>query len=894
MAAASEPTKRLVLIDGKSVFYRGYYAMPNLSTKDGIPTGGVYGFATLSLEVIKRLKPDFVAVAWDKPKTNIRKRLEIYPQYKAGRKPPPADFYEQIPILHELLESLGWPMYELDDYEADDIMAGLAKKADAKGIETILITSDLDALQCISDSTKVYALKKGLSNIEEFHPESFAAKYGLRPDQFLDLKALQGDSSDNIPGAPGIGAKTASALLQKYETVDGIYDNIELISGSVHDKLVAGKDSVYMSKRLATLFIDAPLELDLDAMDVHKFDGARLRANLEKLEFKAILRQLSDLPINGNHQVDAAHAAMPVSHSLGSQPKLIIPEHANFNSANELYIYARSRGSHGVDPLFVIAGTPEWVSIITPKEFEAYKKYFAKPLIGYDVKSSLKTLFALGVANAVVAHDVQVGAFMLNSLQRDLSIAELAENIDVQVTDLHDVPTEDIGEFAPGYIAGVVTLTSYQRSELAKNLKLQMLAATIEWPVIPVLARMEQEGIALDVPYLQRMSSELEDQISDLEQTIYGYAEQEFNIASPQQLAKVLFEDMNLPTQGVKKGKTGYSTAANELDKLRGLHPIINEISKYREFTKLKSTYVDALPNQVAPDGRVHTTFNLTVAQTGRLSSADPNLQNIPVRSELGKTIRTAFVANPNHAFVSADYSQFELRLAAVMAGDTDMIEVFNNGEDIHVRTAAEVYGIALEDVTKEQRSAAKTINFGVLYGMSPHGLAAATGMTFGDAKEFIDRYFAARQPLVDYIKHLREQAKNQGYVETLYGRRRPTPDVNSSNFIVREAAYRQAVNMPIQGTEADIMKLAMVKLEQVFEREWGMGNGKGNSLLPGSQPPIPKQLLQIHDSILVECSQSQTEAVAAIMKDVMEKIAPDLGIKLAVDVHTGKNWGEL
>lgn len=889
MAAASEPTKRLVLIDGKSVFYRGYYAMPNLSTKDGTPTGGVYGFATLSLEVIKRLKPDYVAVAWDKPKTNIRKRLEIYPQYKAGRKPPPADFYEQIPILHELLESLGWPLYELDDYEADDIMAGLAKKADAEGIETILITSDLDALQCISDHTKVYALKKGLSNIEEFHPESFTAKYGLRPDQFLDLKALQGDSSDNIPGVPGIGAKTASTLLQQYETIDGIYENVELINGSVHDKLVAGKDSAYMSKRLATLFIDAPLPLDLNAMDVHKFDGARLRANLEKLEFRAILRQLSDLPINGNHQVDAVHAATPLVHSQGPLPKLVAPEHADFSGADELYIYARSKGSHGVDPLFVIVGTPEWVTIITPQIFDKYKSYFTKSLIGYDVKSSLKTLFTLGVDDMTVAHDVQVGAFMLNSLQRDLSLAELAENIDIQVTDLQEVPTEDIGEFAPSYIAGVVTLTKYQRSELAKIEKLQTLAETIEWPVIPVLARMEREGIALDVPYLERMSIELEDQISDLEQTIYGYAEQEFNIASPQQLAKVLFEDMGLPTQGVKKGKTGYSTAANELDKLRGLHPIINEISKYREYTKLKSTYVDALPNQVAPDGRVHTTFNLTVAQTGRLSSADPNLQNIPVRSELGKTIRTAFVAGSGRVFVSADYSQFELRLAAVMAGDADMIEVFNNGEDIHVRTAAEVYGIALEDVTKEQRSAAKTINFGVLYGMSPHGLAAATGMTFGDAKEFIDRYFAARQPLVDYIKNLREQAKTQGYVETLYGRRRPTPDVNSSNFIVREAAYRQAVNMPIQGTEADIMKLAMVKLEQELERHWG-----GGFSLIGSQSSKPKQLLQIHDSILVECSQSQAEEVATIMKDIMEKIAPDLGIKLAVDVHTGKNWGEL
>lgn len=883
MVTASNVNKRLVLIDGKSVFYRGYYAMPNLSTKDGTPTGGVYGFATLSLEIIKRLKPDYVAVAWDKPKTNIRKRLAIYPEYKAGRKPPPADFYEQIPILHELLASLGWPLYELDDYEADDIMATLAKKADSKGLETILITSDLDALQCISDHTKVYALKKGLSNIEEFHSDSFTAKYNLRPNQFLDLKSLQGDSSDNIPGVPGVGAKTAISLLQKYENLDGIYENVELISGSVHDKLVNGRDLAYMSKRLATLFTDAPLPLDLDAMDVHNFDGARLRANLEKLEFRAILRQLHDLPINGNHALDASEADGVVVEQR-SQPKLIDPAMADFESAVEIIVYARSKGAQGSDPLFVLAGTSDWVTIIQPKDFPSYLRYFSKPLVGFDIKPTIKVLYSLGVSEVAVGHDVQVGAFIINSLERDLGLSDLADKLGLQATDLRDVPTEDIGEFAPSYFAAVVALTTKQREIISHNDRFKSLCDNIEWPVLPVLASMEQSGIAIDSTYLEKMSENLNGQISDLEQTIYGYAEQEFNISSPLQLSKVLFEDMRLPALGIKKGKTGYSTAANELDKLRGLHPIINEISKYREYTKLKSTYVDALPNQVGVDGRLHTTFNVTVAQTGRLSSADPNLQNIPVRSELGKSIRTAFIAGEGKQFISADYSQFELRLAAVMAHDTDMIEVFNNGEDIHVRTAAEVYGIALEDVSKEQRSAAKTINFGVLYGMSPHGLAAATGMTFSDAKDFIDRYFATRQPLVDYIAQLRAQAKEQGYVETLYGRRRPTPDVNSSNFVVREAAFRQAVNMPIQGTEADIMKLAMVRLQQMFNEKFG-----ANELIN-----LPRQLLQIHDSILVECMDSQSPEVAGIMKDVMENIAPGLGIKLSVDVHIGKNWGEL
>ena len=851
--------------------------MPNLSTQDGTPTGGVYGFATLSLEVIKRLKPDYVAVAWDKPKTNIRKRLALYPEYKAGRKPAPADFYAQIPILHELLDSLGWPLYELDDYEADDIIAGLAKKADAEGdIETFIITSDMDALQCLSNHTKAYLLKKGLSNIEEFHPESFEKKYGLKTEQFLDLKALQGDTSDNIPGVPGIGIKTATELLQRYKTLDGIYENVELISGATHDKLVRGKESAYLSKQVATLFIDAPIELDLQKMDVHNFDLQRLRENLKKLEFRAILRQLDTIEVPASIDEPAIDSNEQLLERKTMNTLTMVAQSSEFfEEAQEVYVYARSSLKQGKDPLFVVAGTQKGVTILTKEHHALIKILSQKPLIGYDLKKSLKTLMDLGGEDFVVGHDVQVAAFLLNSLDRALSLQEIAEHEHIVIEDVADVPNEDIGEYAIQYISGLIEMTKKQREAIEKLPKLAKLAEEIEWPIIPILAKMEKKGILLDSAYLEKMSVVLEDKISDLEQTIYGFAEEEFNISSPQQLAKILFETMKLPSKGIKKGKTGFSTAANELEKLRLLHPIIDCISAYREYTKLKSTYVDALPNQADEENRVHTSFNLTVAQTGRLSSTDPNLQNIPVRSELGKTIRTAFVADEGCVFVSADYSQFELRLAAVMAKDSDMIEVFNNGEDIHVRTASEIYGIALEDVTNEQRSAAKTINFGILYGMSPHGLAAATGMSYEEAKDFIDRYFSTRKPLVDYIESLREKAKVKGYVETLYGRIRPTPDVNAQNYIVREAALRQAVNMPIQGTEADIMKLAMKKVE---------------TLLPNDC----YQLLQIHDSILVECPIDKKEAVETILKDAMEQIAPNLGIKLLVDVHSGNNWGEL
>lgn len=869
--------KRLVLIDGKSVFYRGYYAMPNLATKEGVPTGGVYGFATLSLEIIKRLEPDYVAVAWDKSKTNIRKRVEIYPEYKAGRKPAPADFYVQIPILHELLASLGWPLYEIDDYEADDIMAGLAKKAEKEGIETILITSDLDALQCISDLTKVYALKKGLRNIEEFHPESFRAKYGLNPEQFLDLKSLQGDSSDNIPGVPGVGVKTAIDLLQKYDSLNGVYENIDLISGSVHDKLVKGRDLALISKELATLYTDAPIELDLEAMDVHNFDGKRLLKNLEKLEFRAIIRNLKDLPISSN--VDLIENDIAPGGKL-ALPKLVNPH--KFTLAKSLFVHGIAKDSLGKEVVAIIIANEEEVTF-----FESFKdvsrlKEILKDvhLIGYDLKSSLKMLYYLGIENFNVGHDIQIGEFLLNSLSRSTSLDKLAqEYLDYNLVDLGQLPPEDLGLHVAEIMASIKDIYIKQIGKFSENKPLEKLAGTIEWPVIPIIAKMELEGIKIDVNLLNKISRQLEDSISDLEQTIYGYAEKEFNIASPQQLADVLFDDLKLPTQGIKKGKTGYSTAANELDKLRDFHPIIDYISKFREYSKLKNTYVDTLPKMVDQDSKLHTTFNLTVAQTGRLSSVDPNLQNIPIRTEIGKSIRSAFIAKEGYSFVSADYSQFELRLAAYLANDEDMIEVFNNGEDIHIRTAAEVYGVAFDDVTKEMRSAAKTINFGVLYGMSPHGLSVATGMTMADAKNFINRYFAARQPLVEYIASIKKQAKELGYVETLYGRRRPTPDVNSSNFVVREAAYRQAVNMPIQGTEADLMKLAMIKLDKELR-----SNFKSK----------PEQLLQIHDSILVECLNSDVERVGQIMKQTMETIDPNINIKLAVDVKSGSNWGNL
>lgn len=896
---AEEKPKRLAVIDGKSVFYRGYYAMPNLATKDGTPTGGVFGFATMALEVVKRLQPDYVAVAWDKPKTNIRKRLAIYPEYKAGRKPAPPDFYEQIPVLHELLDAFGWPLYELDDYEADDIMGTLAVQAREKGLETLLVTSDLDMLQLVNGNVKVYALKKGLSNIELYSPDSFRAKYGIDVHQFLDLKSLKGDSSDNIPGVPGIGEKTAVRLLQEYETLDGVYDNLVLIKDSVRKKLEAGKESAYMSKKLAAIWLDAPLPLDLERMDGHHADPAKIKALLEKLEFRSLVRQLPevmraiDIPTNGSSLPLQDTDEMVVGENR------LVADEAGLTGVEipigaELVLYGRSAGQAGRDPrALVVSVSPELtytfdLTKLAPEAVLAKLDLEHTRFVGYDTKATLKTLLGMGAGVLPeVAHDVLIGAFILNSLIRAQSLTELAQaEIGYDGSSFEELADEELLGRGAEIAALIRAITSRQRDELQQNEKFVALNNTVDLPVIPVLARMEYQGIQLDTDYLAKFAEEIDDSISDLEQEIYGYAEAEFNIASPTQLAEVLFEKLQLPKQGIKKGKTGYSTAASELDKLRGQHPIIDLITQYREVTKLKNTYVDTLPKLVDGHSRVHTTFNLTIAQTGRLSSTDPNLQNIPVRTELGKHIRTAFVAGKGKRLVSADYSQFELRLAAAMSGDTDMVDMFNRGADIHLTTAAQIYGRAPEDVTKQMRSAVKAVNFGVLYGMSAHGLSAVTGMNYGQAQSFIDEYFKLRAPLLGYLNELKDQARKDGYVETLLGRRRPMPDIHSSNFMVRSAAERAAMNMPIQGTEADLMKLAMIAVDKAFAQNeaWRTAN----------EEKRPHQLLQIHDSILVECEAEDAEKVANILKNTMEGIYPDLPVKLAVDTSAGKNWGEL
>ena len=844
--------KRLVVIDGKSVFYRGYYAMPGLSMADGTPTGGVYGFVSLAIELIKKLEPDYVAVAWDKRGTNIRKRRELYPEYKAGRKPAPDDFYQQIPILHELLDAFGWPLYEIDDYEADDIMGAFARQAESRGIETCLITSDLDALQLISPMTKVYAMKNGLRNIEEFTAEHFEEKYGIRTEQFLDLKALKGDSSDNLPGVPGIGEKTAVKLLQEYETLDGVYEHLDEQKGALRTKLENGRESAYLTKQVAEIWTDAPIALDWDVADVNDCNFARVTEILQKLEFNSLIGRLP-------------RTMRMAENEKKEEPKLDIsrieklPDMPMFEAENIIYI-----DSSDPDVVY-ISSNPEsaWTAKIDEISQSVWQLLAQGTVIAADVKRLYHALDNYGVA--VRFHevwDVGQAAFLIDPLKRDRSLNTLSgdfsddNSASYQLARLHKIYRE-------------------QKVYMSNNSQIARVAYEFDFPVIWALFQMEKRGMKLDDTLLKQMGDELAAEVRELEQQMYSMAGYEFNASSPAQLSEVLFTKLQLPTAGIKKGKTGYSTGQKELDKLRGQHPIIELIERYRELTKLISTYIEALPKLMATDGRIHTTFNQDVTSTGRLSSTNPNLQNIPVRTELGRKIRQAFVPSDGKVFVGADYSQFELRLAAVLAGDEKLIEDFNSDVDIHAKTAAETYGISIDEVNKSQRRAAKVINFGVLYGMSPHGLAAATGMSFTEAKKFIDHYFEVRKPIRQYLDKILTQAREQGFVETYFGRRRPTPDVKSSNFMVRSSAERAAMNMPIQGTEADLMKLAMIRLEDKLS---GLADA----------------ILQVHDSILVECRPEDVQKVSEIMKAEMEGVCPELPIKLKVDVGTGANWGEV
>lgn len=820
----------LVIIDGKSVFYRGYYAMGRLSLPDGTPTGGVYGFAAMLIEIIEKLKPEYIAVAWDKPKTNIRSRRAIYPDYKANRKPAPADFYIQIPYLLELLRAFHIPLYEFDDYEADDIIGTLARRAAASNITTQIISGDLDMLQIVDENIEMYQMRRGFTDVAKFDIAAIEAKYDLRKDQFLDLKSIKGDSSDNIPGVPGIGEKGAVKLLQEYGSLDGVYANIDKITGATKTKLEQGKELAYISRDLARIKFDAPLDFDPKATCLADFDPQDVVDKLKALQFNSLIVKFRKLFPN---TTTASRVA-----NISSDQARAIKEASVHDDEKQ----ATKKLTTTVVPTDILP-PPADIEIKIPERL----------YLSHQVKSDMhdNTELAKEILNGRPYWDLGQIDFLFDPLAR--------RNNQLELVDTSDPKSE--------YIS--------QQRQLAVVPELKNVAENFDLPLIPVLYKMEHTGVAIDPGRFEALSSEFSAELRKIEQEIYELVGHEFNINSPIQLSQILFDELGLPVKGIKKTSRGYSTGQKELDKLRGSHPIIEKIERSREVSKLLSTYIHPLPLLADKNHRIHTTYTQDVTATGRLSSINPNLQNIPVRSEDGKRIRECFIAEPGKSFVSADYAQFELRLAAALSGDQQLIDDFNSGLDIHTKTASDAFNIPMELVTKNQRRAAKVINFGVLYGMSAKGLADAADMSFKEAKAFIENYFELRAPIREYLDKTLEQGRTRGYVETYYGRRRPTPDLAAPNFLVRSAAERAAANMPIQGTEADLMKRAMIEVDKAL-------------------PDGAKLILQIHDSLIIECDDNQVDKISTILREKMEQVEPKLQVKLAVDVTVGKNWGEL
>ncbi len=856
--------KKLVIIDGKSVFYRGYYAMGNLSLEDGTPTGGVYGFASLAFEVIRKLKPDYVVVAWDKKGTSTAKRSAIYPEYKAGRKKAPDDFYEQIPLLKDFLKTLGWPLFETDGYEADDILGTLAVQANKLGVEANLITSDLDMLQLIDENTKVFAMKRGFSDIEEFDLEYFENKYGLKQSQFLDLKALQGDSSDNIPGVPGIGPKTATQLLQEFFTLEGIYENLENIKPAWRKKLEDGKDLAFMSKKIAEIFLDAPVELNFEDADIHNFNYEEVLKMLRKLEFNSLVRKIpkemktssEDFETKNENQIRLFEEVLKPS-EINILPEISAEKF--FEKPQDLVFF-----DFDSQKLKILVSNFENIAEFNFMEFSKFADFFKNTkTVFFNAKETFHKIFNAGsdFEDWGEIYDIEQLEFLLNALIRDKSLSGIyGEKID-----------EDDSKVQ---ISVMRIIFERQQKKLEDLPRIREIAEKLDFPMSLVLFKMEKAGVEICPEIFAKMSVEFAGEISKIEKEIFEIAGREFNVASPLQLSKVLFEDLSLPTKGIKKSKNGFSTGQKELDKLGEYSPIIEKIEQFREFSKLKSTYVDALPKLADEKNRIHSNFAQDVTTTGRLSSSNPNLQNIPIRSELGRRIREGFVAKKGNLLVSADYSQFELRLAAVLANDKPLIETFEKDLDIHAKTASEVFDVQIDEVSKEQRRVAKIINFSVLYGVGAHNLSGTIGVGFYEAKKYIEEYFNAHKPIRELMDNTLKKAQDEGFVETFFGRRRPMPDIKSSNFMIREMAKRAAQNMPIQGTEADLMKRAMLAVDEKIVKA-GLG----------------EQILQIHDSILVEVPAENAENVAEILKQEMESVAPELNVKLKVEVSIGKDW---
>lgn len=902
--------KKFVVIDGNALIHRAWHALPpTLTTKDGEIVNAVYGFTMIMLRVIKDLKPDYFVVTFDLAEPTFRHKQ--YDKYKANRKKQADELYEQFPRVKEVVRAFNIPIYEKSGYEADDVIATLVKDKAVEKLKSIIVTGDMDTLQLVDKNTEVYTMHKGLSDTITYDIAQVKKRYdGLTPEQVVDFKALRGDPSDNIPGVRGIGEKGAISLLKEFKTLKNLYKNLESkkITDRYRNLLKEHKKDALMSQELCQLKDDVPIKFNLEDSVLADYDVGKVVPLFQKLEFKSLI---SKLPkdnqkgrVAGQDTFNFSGKATPTKKHSDVNYKLIKTE-ADFKkftkNLKDQKIFALDTETSSLDQFnaellgisfcwkngeaYYLPTKKSWLKTIKPiLEDDKIKK------IGHNIKFDLETLEAHGIKTQGVSFDTMVASYLTNPGSRQhnldgLVFTELGYQMQPIVDligkgrdqiSLKDVDIQKVSDYSCEDADFTWRLVKGLTKELKDKNNLGLLEK-IEVPLIPVLAEMEKNGILIDANFLKKMGKEVGKDIIDLEKKIHKLAGTDFNIASPLQLKEILFEKLEIPTQGLARTKTGISTAASELEKLQGQHKIIDHIIKFRELSKLKSTYLDALPELVDSKGRVHTSFNQTITATGRLSSSNPNLQNIPIRTELGQQIRKAFIVPKGYKILSADYSQIELRIIASLANDKKMIDSFKKGEDIHLRTAADINDVDLDKVTKQMRYAAKAVNFGIIYGQGPHGLAKSADISYQDARDFIDSYFDVHRDIDNYLDKTKELAKDMGYVETFFGRRRYLPEINSNIQPVRAAAERMAVNHPIQGTAADLMKLAMIEVYDGLEKI----------------SKETKMLLQVHDELVLEVPEKDIEKVAKFVENSMEKIYK-LRAPVETHIEMGDNWGEM
>ena len=877
---------KLVLIDGHSILNRAFYGVPDLTNAAGLHTNAIYGFLNILFKILDEESPDYLTVAFDVKAPTFRH--EMFKEYKGTRKPMPEELREQVPVMKEVLQAMGIRIIEQAGYEADDLLGTIAKRAEAEGIDVSLVSGDRDLLQIATDRIRIRIpkTKGGRTEIENYYAADVEAKYQVNPVQFIDLKALMGDTADNIPGVPKVGEKTATDLMVQFGSLDGIYEHIdEVTKKSVKESLIQNKDLAYLSRELATIKLDSPLTYTLEEARVGNFFNEASYILFKKLEFKNLLNKFEKGVSN-----EEISASFHLVENLAEVEALFTRILSDKDRQIGLKV-VKEAGRHG-ELLGVALHLQEEGSFLVLKQGFLTEDYLKEKiaLLGAQCRiatADIKSEYAyLQAQDTDRFFDVILAAYLLNPLKNDYTVEDIAnEYLNLMLPEkgqafgrlsfkdaLNEKP-EDFLKYCcfEAYVCAQAAVCLQQKLE---ETQMDRLMREIEMPLTLVLFSMEEEGIRVNPEALKDYGEALSGKITELEQEIYSEAGCEFNINSPKQLGEILFEKMGLP--GGKKTKTGYSTAADVLEKLSGEYPVVKHILEYRGLTKLKSTYADGLAAYIEDENRIHSTFNQTITATGRISSTEPNLQNIPIRMELGRQIRKVFIPKDGYCFMDADYSQIELRVLASMSGDERLIEAYRSHADIHRTTASQVFHIPFEEVTDLQRRNAKAVNFGIVYGISSFGLSEDLSISRKEAAAYIEQYFETYPQVKQFIDSLVKEAKKNGYAVTLYGRRRPVPELFSSNFMQRSFGERVAMNSPIQGTAADIIKIAMIRVFERLKKE-GLKS---------------KLILQVHDELLIETALEEEEQVRMILEEEMVH-ASSLAVELEIDLHVGINWYE-